>query len=140
MPKKIDFVDMTKPPDDQVDQEGIDKLIEQFSDIVFADCTRSGLMLGLDTESVAVAMSAAGEVLFWISKIAGKVDDDGLEKLRAKVAGIAKKRCEFFKDTGIEELMKSAGRIAQKMKEREQAQESCDNTKCDSDGGTEDDD
>lgn len=136
--KKIDFVDLTK--DEQEDSpekhgEKHDEIIERFSDIIFTDCARSGIvMFGLDTESTGVAVIAAGEALLWFSKLAGKIDDEGLEQLREKAKKVAEKRRQYFKDTGLEDLIKDAGKIAQKMQELEGK-----DPKSDADGGDEDD-
>jgi len=140
MSEKINFIDMTKPTSSQTDQEKIDKLIEQFSDIVFIDCTKGGLMLGLDTESTGVAVLAAAEILLWFSRISEKVNDEDLEKLRKKAGELAEKKREYFKETGIEDLIKSAGKVAQRMKARSQQNDQSSNVQeCDSKGDKDDD-
>ena len=119
MSDKIDFVDMTVP-EEQKEKKPFDKdqAVEQLAHIIFTDCGKAGVLFGLDTDSVSTALLAATETMIWFSKMTGKIDDEGEKEIREKATELTVKRQEYFKESGLENLIKHTREVVDGMKEK----------------------
>jgi hypothetical protein len=125
MSDKIDFVDLT---DDKKELDK-DKLVTQLSHVIFTDCGKAAVIFGLDTDDVATALLAAAESMLWFSKIAARIDDEGTQKIREKALEMSVKRQEYFKESGLEEVIANAFKMTEKMKSKTECCGECSDKK-----------
>jgi hypothetical protein len=135
MSDKIDFVDMTAP-EEQEEKEtwDKDKAIEQLAHIIFTDCGKAGIVFGLDTDSVSAALLSAAETMVWFSKMAGKIDDEGEKRIRERATELTFKRQEYFKESGLEDLIKRTRETVDDVKQRAGQCKDCPEENCEEDG------